>query len=201
MAEWNEHVNQWERFDAYEFVFKTKLEAAYDSQYFDTLCDDLLGYTHVCVSEMLDHLLDHCLGLTDVDKQEKLQAVLKPWNHDDDIKTFYHTTDRMQEELDEDDIEWTDRQKIIHVMKQMYASNIFEARDMREWERKPNTDKTWVHLQSFFGELYTDAKKYEKATGGKFGFESAANVEEQRKHEAPPIAEDGELQHRHRGNC
>ena len=65
---------------------------------------------------------------------------------------------------------------------------------MREWERKPNADKTWVHLQSFFGDLYTDAKKYEKATGGKFGFESAANVEEKRKHEAPPIAEDDELQ-------
>ena len=30
----------------------------------------------------------------------------------------------------------------------------------------------------YFGDLYNDAKKYEKATGGKHGFESAANISE-----------------------
>ena len=189
-AEWRAFVDQWERFDGYEYVFKVKLEASFDGQYFATLRDDLLGYTHVCVSEMLDHLMDQCIALTDVEKQEKLDAVLKPWNQDDDITTFFNNIDRMQEDLGDDDIEWTDSQKSIHAIKQMYASNTFDARDMRGWERKPTPDKTWVHLQSYFGDLYTDVKKYENATGTRHGFESAANV---RESTAPPNANDVQL--------
>ena len=37
VAEWKEFSEQWERFEAYEHVFKDKLEAAYDSHYFQTL--------------------------------------------------------------------------------------------------------------------------------------------------------------------
>ena len=176
VAEWREHVEQWERFDAYEHVFKDKVEAAYDSQYFLTLSDDLLGYTHVCVSEMLDHLLDQCLEITDTEKSDKLEAALKPWNPDEDINAFFHGLDKVQENLDDEAIPWPNSQKIIHAMKQMYACNTFDSRDMREWERKTPANKTWIDLQVYFGDLYQDAKKYEKATGGKHGFESAANV-------------------------
>ena len=180
VAEWNEQVKQYERFDAYEHVFKEKLEAAYDSQYFDTLKDDLLGFTHVCVSEMLDHLTQQSLALTDVEKQERLQAAQLPWNQDDAIDTFYHILDKQQEELSTDDIEWTNSQKISHTMNEMYRSNIFDARDMREWERKPANNKTWLNLRSYFGELYVDSKRYDKATGSRHGFESAANIEEKK---------------------
>ena len=79
VTKWAQHVRQYERFDAYKTVFKEKLVAAYDSHYFQTLCnktlcDDLLGYMHVCVSKMLDHLLDQCLAITDTEKAEKLEA-------------------------------------------------------------------------------------------------------------------------------
>ena len=178
VAEWAEHTKQWERFDAYEHVFKNKLEGAFDSQYFDTLRDDLLGYTHVCVSEMLDHLLTQCLALTDVEKQERLAAVGTPWNQDLALGTYFHNLDRLQEELDGEEIEWTDRQKIMQAIKEMYACNLFEAHDMKTWEKKPAADKTWVHLRAYFGELYTDIQRYSKATGARHGFESAANIQE-----------------------
>ena len=184
VAEWSEQIAQWERFDAYEHVFKMKLEAAYDSQYFEVLRDDLLGYTHVCVTEMLDHLLEQCLALTDVEKQERLLTTQQPWNQDVALPTYYHNLDKLQEELDDDDIEWTDRQKMIQAIKEMYACHIFDARDMKEWEKKATADKTWVHLQSFFIGLYDDNLRYTTATGSKHGFESAANVvEEKRKEE------------------
>ena len=84
----------------------------------------------------------------------------------------------MQESLDDEDIPWPDSQKIIHAMNQMYACNSFDSRDMREWERKAPANKDWLNLQVYFGNLYNETKKYEKATGGKHGFESAANVNE-----------------------
>ena len=68
VAEWAQRAEQYERFDAYETVFKEKLEAAFDSHYFQTLCNDLLEYTHMCVSKMLDHPLNQCLAITDTEK-------------------------------------------------------------------------------------------------------------------------------------
>ena len=138
---------------------------------------------------MLDHLFNQCLAITDTEKAEKLEAALKPWNGDDDINAFFHSLDKVQESLDDEDIPWPDSQKIIHAMKQMYACNTFDSRDMREWERRAPANKDWLDLQVYFGDLYNDAKKYEKATGGKHGFESAANVSEA----APPNLSDDQF--------
>ena len=83
---------------------------------------------------------------------------------------------QLQEDLDKDDIEWTGRQKISKAVKEMYDSNLFDARDMKTWEKKPSADKTWVHLRTYFTDLYTDNKQYKRATRGKHGFESATGV-------------------------
>ena len=44
--------------------------------------------------------------------------------------------------MSEDGVEWTDGQKITHAMAQMYASNVFDERDMRGWEGKDPANKT-----------------------------------------------------------
>ena len=185
VALWNEQIAQYERFDAYEHVFKEKLEGVFDEKYFITFKNDLLGFTHVCVSEMLDHLTTQCLTITDTEKSEKLKAALKPWDHEDDIDTFFDDLDKIQKDLQDEMIIWPTDQKIIHAMKNMWDSNIFDKRDMRDWERRDHADKGWVDLQEYFSELWTDQQKYEKATGGTHGFESAANV-----FEKPPIADE-----------
>ena len=52
---------------------------------------------------------------------------------------------------------------------------------MRDWERKPAVDKTWVHCQAYFTALYNDNKLFGDAAGNKHGFESAANIREQKQ--------------------
>ena len=172
VALWNEQIAQWMRFDAYEYVFKKKLEAAFDAKYFVTFKNDLLGFTHVCVSEMLDHLATQCLTITDTEKSAKLTAALKPWSQEDDIDTFFDDLDKIQKDLLDETITWPTDQKIIHAMTNMWDSNIFDKRDMRDWERRDEADKGWMDLQEYFGELWADQQKYEKATGGTHGLKN-----------------------------
>ena len=194
-AEWKEYVAEWERFDAYEYAFKQKLVSAYDSQYFETLRDDLLGFTHVCVSEMLDHLNDQCIVLTEVEMEERLAETQKPWDQDVAIQTFFQRLDKLQEDLLDDGIEWTERQKINKTVKEMYDSNLFDARDMKAWDKKAAADKTWVHLQTYFGQLYQDNIQYERATGHRHGFESAAQMREREQQGEANAANAEVLQH------
>ena len=179
-AERNEINREWERFDAYETVFKEKIEEAYDAQYLEALRDDILEMSHLTVSEVLAHLSLQCLALTNVEKEAKLAETRLPWDLHDDIKTFFTKLDKLEIELNELDIEWPTSMKITQAVKQMYESNQFENRDMRDWERKPAEDKTWVHCQSYFTTLFNDNKRFGDAAGNKHGFESAANVKEER---------------------
>ena len=183
-AERNEINREWERFDAYETVFKEKIEEAYDAQYLEALRDEILEMSHLTVSEVLAHLSLQCLALTNVEKEAKLAETRLPWDLHDDIKTFFTKLDKLEIELNELDIEWPTSMKITQAVKQMYESNQFENRDMRDWERKPAEDKTWVHCQSYFTTLFNDNKRFGDAAGNKHGFESAANIKEQKQEAA-----------------
>ena len=182
-AQRNEIIREWERWDAYETAFKQKLEEAYDAQYLDQIKDDILELGALSVRDVVDHLEEQCLALTNTEKEAKLAETRLPWDLNDDITTYFARLDKMEEELDELDIEWPTSIKITQAVNQMYASNQFEKREYREWEKKPREDKTWVHCQAFFTGLFNDNKRFGDAAGNKHGFESAANVDEKNKDE------------------
>ena len=180
-ANWNEQISEFDRFDAHEIVFKDKLYEAYDLSYWVTIRCDLLGFSAVSVYEMLDHLLSQCLALTDTEKEAMLEEAKIPWNQDMQLETFFQQLDKNQLKLAEDGVEWTNGQKITHAMAQLYASNVYDERDMRVWEQKDPTIKTWTHLQKYFNDIYIALQRFSKAGGGRHGFESAANMEEKQR--------------------
>ena len=87
--EWKEHQDEFARFDAHETVFREKLAAAYDPEYFQDLRDKLRGFSHICVEEMLQHLLKKCLALTDKEKETRLKATEKPWDQNREVSTYF----------------------------------------------------------------------------------------------------------------
>jgi len=105
-AQRNEIIRKWERWDAYETAFKQKLEEAYDAQYLDQIKDDILELGALSVRDVVDHLEEQCLALTNTEKEAKLAETRLPWDLNDDITTYFARLDKMEEELDELDIEW-----------------------------------------------------------------------------------------------
>ena len=37
----------------------------------------------------------------------------------------------------------------------MYRSNMFSKEELMTWEEKPMDDKTWVHLRTYFKDIWT----------------------------------------------
>ena len=50
---------------------------AYNETYFDTIKDDLPGFTHLTVNDMLEHLQEQCLAMTFKEKKKKLKKINK----------------------------------------------------------------------------------------------------------------------------
>jgi hypothetical protein len=176
-----EKISQHEVFQGLEQVFKARIEDAYDAVWLRTIKDDVLGFSHITVQDMFEHLEQQCLAINDVDKAKKLRETHVEWDKNDDIVTYFDALDRMENALEDDyGIEWPTEMKIITAMEAMYSSTMFTKAEMREWETKPAADKTWVHLQTFFSDLYDQNQKYNGNTAGGLGYgESANNVDEQ----------------------
>ena len=172
-------ITQFDIFEGYKTSFKDKVEEAYDQAYFTTMKDDVLGFMHVTVADMLQHLEGQCHALTEREKKEKLQEVNVPWDQNDDIQTYFVKLDKLEEELkNEFDIEWPTSMKIMQAVNEMYDSNQFSEKDMMDWEDKPAPDKTWVHLQTYYNALWTKKQRYGGTSPRNHGYESAANVSE-----------------------
>ena len=177
--EQKELVGEWDTFDGYEEAHKMELIDAYDPAYLASLKHDIFGFSQVTVSEMLDHLESKCLALTNREKATKLDEAKIKWDQDDDIATFFEKLDKMEEELRDDyGITWPTQLKITHAIEEMYDSELFTEDHMMDWEDKPDADKTWVHLQAYFGTIYKKLQRYKGATSKRHGYESAANVTE-----------------------
>ena len=62
----------------------------------------------------------------------------------------------------------------------MYRSNMFTKEELMTREEKTMADKTWVHLQTYFKDRWTETMQYQSDTPHKHGFESSSIVEEDR---------------------
>ena len=169
---------QFDTFEGYELAFKEKLELAYDAAYFATLRDDILGFTHLTVLDLLEHLESQCLALTNREKQSKLKECELPWEPGEDVGAYFTKLDKLEEELDNEyGIEWPTSMKMMVALGAMYDSNTFDEREMMAWEEKPAVDQTWVHLVSYFTAIWEMKQRYNSSTPRRHGFaESAANV-------------------------
>ena len=179
-AERAELIGQYETFEGYEAALKTKIEEAYDEPYLENLKNEIFGFSHVTVADMLTHLQSQCLALTTREKTQKLKDVLRKWDADEDVNTFFTKLDKLADELkDEYGIDWPVDLKTNHAVEQMYDSNQFTQDNMMDWEDKPEADKTWVHCQNYFGKLWEKNQRYKPNDSPRSqGYESAANIRE-----------------------
>ena len=69
--------------------------------------------------------------------------------------------------------------KMLVALTSMYKSIIFSEDKMMTWEDEPEVDQTWVHMISYFINLWERKQRYGSATTRRHGYaESAANMEE-----------------------
>ena len=69
---------------------------------------------------------------------------------------------KLEEDLKENyGIEWPTRMKITQAEDEMYRSNMFSKEELMAWEEKPRADKTWVHLRTYFKDIWTVTMSYQ----------------------------------------
>ena len=103
-------------------------------------------------------------------------AFYEPWNLVDHITDFGIRLKNDQEHLLLNKIKISDEEMTQFYIEQMLDSGMFEKLELKEWEKKPEVDKTFNDTTDYFEEITADNETYELnmgSTAKRAGFKSA----------------------------
>jgi hypothetical protein len=149
---------------------------AIDPTYIKELDDDCVGYSHQTIKTIAQHLRNEWCIVTTLKKKQAAQAFHIQWDFTSHITKFARELDKQQKLCRDIGVPAAEATKIQHYMESMYASEIFDDKDMQAWEIKPSTDKTWDAAKTHFVTIYKSKEKFNaKCEACSGGFESASS--------------------------
>lgn len=182
-AEHEERKEQYAILEGAVTGISENIRDALDTMYHEQLEDETIGYTTVEIKDYFDHLTSQWCKLTTTMRAKMKEEFYEEWGTEEHITALVKRLTRKQKELLDIGIVIQDQDKIDHFIKQMYDSRMFDKKEMNEWEKKPDADKTFANAKIYFQALVSDLEVYEDNNGGnakRARFESAANMEEEK---------------------
>ena len=175
--EQDEKILDWYTQEEVDDTLKNLIINAVDPQYIEELKQDYVGYANETAKTMLSHIKNTWCKITTREKGVAQRALREPWNLVEDITAYERALDKNQITCLELGVPINDSDKVQIYIENMYACDMFDEKEMTEWEDEPEANKTWALAKTYFGTLYKKRKKYHsdmKARGA--GFESANSL-------------------------
>jgi hypothetical protein len=162
---------------------------AVDPTYVEELEDDYVGYSGQTIKTIVQHLRTEWCIVTTLEKKQAAQAFHVQWDVASHITKFARELDKQQKLCRDIGVPAAEATKIQHYVESMYASEMFDDKEMQAWEIKPAADKTWDAAKAHFVAIYKSKEKFNaerEARSG--GFESASSFldSESRAYNNPP---------------
>jgi len=156
---------------------KKQVLNAVDETYTIELNNRYTGYFGVTTRDILDHLLLNHGKITSTDlktNQDTFQAAMDP---SQPIAIYFKAIDDCIEYADDANTPYS-REQIVNTVYLGVFSSGFYNEACKEWQRKPEVDKTWLNFKTFFGREYRDLREQQRVTSGTSGFHSANALED-----------------------
>jgi len=145
--------------------------------YVEELDEDYVGYSNQTIKTILTHIKDNWCIITTLEKKQAAENFRVQWDATSHITKYVRQLDKQQRLCRDIGIPAPDLNKVQYYVENMYASEMFDEKEMNAWENKPSAEKDWVNAKTYFGDLYRSKRKYmEEREAGANGFESANSI-------------------------
>ena len=146
-----------------------------DAPYVEELEEDYVGYANQTIKTVLVHLKSTWCTVTTLEKKQAAEQFQIKWNGTTHITKYARQLDKQQKLCRDIGVPAHDNQKIQIYVEQMYACEMFDDKEMTEWEDKVNADKTWAIAKRYFERLYRSKAKYSEERAARAGGYDSAN--------------------------
>jgi len=149
-AEHKEKLRLYQVFLGVEQALREKIVGAVDQQYLAALEEDYVGYTGTTPLLMLEHLRKHCCKITNKDKTDLADEFQAQWDQTQHITTYFRMLEKVQKKMKRMKLQKDDSELVMQAVKEMYAADIFDEKEMIAWENKTDAQKTWPNAKNVF---------------------------------------------------
>ena len=146
-----------------------------DAPYVEELEEDYVGYANQTIKTVLAHLKTTWCTVTTLEKKQAAEQFQIKWNGTTHITKYARQLDKHQKLCRDIGVPAHDNQKIQIYVEQMYACEMFDDKEMTEWEDKVTADKTWAIAKAYFEKLYRSKAKYSEERAARAGGFTSAN--------------------------
>ena len=171
MADHNLECQEFWKQEAVDAIVVDKIvREAIEPTYVEELDDDYIGYSAQTIKTIITHLRSEWCIITTLEKKQAAAAFHIQWDFTSHITKYARELDKRQKECRDIGVPAADATKIQYYVESMYASDMFDEKEMQAWEIKPSNDKTWDNAKNHFVLLYKSKEKFnaerEARTGG-----------------------------------
>ena len=148
-----------------------------DSTYVEELEDEFIGYSTQTIKTLIQHLKNEWCVVSTLEKKQALDAFNFEWDVTSHITKYARELDKQQKLCRDIGVPASDIAKTQTYLENMWASEMFDDKEMRAWENLPTADKTWANAKTYFVTHYKSKKKYDEERETRAGgFESANSI-------------------------
>eukprot|EP00804_Cyclotella_cryptica_P025462 CCRYP_017206-RA/>CCRYP_017206-RA protein AED:0.39 eAED:0.39 QI:0/0/0/1/0/0/2/0/405 len=146
----------------------SKKPSTLDPTYVEELDDDYVGYSGQTIKSIW------CI-VTTLEKKQAAQAFHVQWDFTSHITKFARELNKQQKLCRDIGVPAAEATKIQHYVESMYASEMFDDKEMQAWEIKPSVDKTWDAAKTHFVAIYKSKEKFNAEREARLGGSSASS--------------------------
>ena len=106
-----------------------------------------------------------------------------PWDTNQHIVTYFSRVEQAVKRLKEGKVTTSEVKILSNVLFQIKQSGEMEWA-LKEWNKKPEADRTWKNAKTYFSKEYANRRKHAKIEAKQAGYGSANQAKEQREAEA-----------------
>ena len=72
------------------------------------------------------------------------------WDQTQHITTYFRMLEKVQKKMKRMKLQKDDSELVMQAVKEMYAADIFDEKEMIAWENKTDAQKTWPNAKNVF---------------------------------------------------
>ena len=155
-----------------EYALKSIIINAVDEVYIGKLRNKYTGYLGITARNLLYHLLVRYGKITPADAEECKKKMNEPINTTQRIDIYFKRIYDTVQYATGGNVAFTTKQ-ILQTAYHAVSSTGYYNEACKDWRRKPEVNKTWVHLKQFFAAKYHNRKEQDKVNTAQNNFHSA----------------------------
>ena len=163
-------IIEYEKYLAVTAKLRKVIEEAVPEEYLEDIKDDVVGFDMLLPYDMLQHVRSK-IALTTSDIDEMKSTVFITWDATEStLRKFINRMESGFKGCTRWKIVIPEQDLVQHLVKQVYASNIFEEKVMTDWENKRTILKTWTRAKEYFLKEASNKNNFSRATARQAGY-------------------------------